>query len=121
MDRYIRQCLETHVVPYAPFVGENFLFMHGNDRPDTARIVTNYLDTIEIPHLEWPAPSLDMNPMGVWDTLGRNVKKRQPLPETIQKLRIELHEEGDICRKKRFSMLLKACLGVSKHFAGVGG
>jgi hypothetical protein len=62
-DRYIGQCLETHVVPYAPFVGGNFLLMHDNGRPHTARIVTNYLDTVEIPRLEWPARSPDMNPV----------------------------------------------------------
>jgi hypothetical protein len=82
---YIRQCLEAHVVPYAPFVGENFLFMHDNARPHIARIVTTYLDTVEIPPLEWPARSPDMNPIEhVWDTLGRTVKKRQPLPEPFQ-------------------------------------
>jgi hypothetical protein len=76
-DRYIGQCLETHVVPYAPFVGGNFLLMHDNARPHTARIVTNYLDTVEIPRLEWPARSPDMNPIEhVWDKLGRNLKKK---------------------------------------------
>jgi hypothetical protein len=38
-DRYIRQYLDAHVVvPYAPFVGENFLFMHENACPHTAGI-----------------------------------------------------------------------------------
>jgi hypothetical protein len=27
-DRYIRQCLEEHVVPFAPFVRVDFLLMH---------------------------------------------------------------------------------------------
>jgi hypothetical protein len=61
-DRYIRQCLEAHVVPYASFVRENFFFMH-NVRPHTARIVTNYLDAVKIPRLGWPARRPDMNPI----------------------------------------------------------
>jgi transposase len=70
--------------------------MHDNARPHTARIVTNYLDTVEIPRLERPARRPDMNPIEhVWDHLGRNVKKRQPLPETIQELRIALYEEWE--------------------------
>jgi hypothetical protein len=108
-DRYIRQCLETHVVPYAPFVGENFLFMHDNARPHTARIVTNYLDTVEIPRLEWPARSPDMNPIEhVWDKLGRNVKKRQPLPETIQELRIALNEEWEQMPQEEIQHLIES-------------
>jgi transposase len=48
-----------------------------------ARILQELLETVEIPRLEWPARSPDMNPIEhVWDTLGRN-EKRQPLPETI--------------------------------------
>lgn len=74
-DRYTRQCLQDHVVPYGPFVDENFLFMHDTARPHTARIVRNFLDAVEIPVLEWPARSPDMNPIEhVWDMLGRQVR-----------------------------------------------
>jgi hypothetical protein len=31
--RYILECVESHVVPYVPFIGENFLFMDDNARP----------------------------------------------------------------------------------------
>jgi DNA-binding transcriptional MocR family regulator len=34
-DRYICECLEEHVVPFAPFVGADFLLMHDKARsPD---------------------------------------------------------------------------------------
>lgn len=33
-DRYIRDILEPHVIPYGPFVGENFVFMHDLIRPE---------------------------------------------------------------------------------------
>ena len=32
-DKYIRNILEEHVVPFAPYIGENFIFMDDNARP----------------------------------------------------------------------------------------
>ena len=37
-DRYIRDILEQHGVPYAPFIGNDFLLMHDNARPHVAGI-----------------------------------------------------------------------------------
>ena len=31
-NRYINECLANHVVPFRPFIGDNFLFMHDNAR-----------------------------------------------------------------------------------------
>ncbi|XP_030745248.1 uncharacterized protein LOC115874281 [Sitophilus oryzae] len=71
-DRYITDILESHVVPYGPFIGENFVLMHDNVRPHTARIVQEYLEEVNI----------------VWDHLARGVQQRQApfraLNETIQ-------------------------------------
>lgn len=107
-DRYIRQCLEDHVVPYAPFVGNNFLFMQDNARPHTARIVMDYLNIVGIPLLEWPACSPDMNPLEhVWDILGQKIRKRQPLPETIQELRIALNEEWEQIPQQQIQHLIE--------------
>lgn len=41
--RYITECLEPHVMPYAGVVGHGFVFMHDNARAHTARIVREYL------------------------------------------------------------------------------
>jgi hypothetical protein len=47
--RYVLECVESHVVPYAPFIGENFLFMDDNARPPhMARIVVRYLEQVGI-------------------------------------------------------------------------
>jgi hypothetical protein len=46
--RYIAQILEPHVVPFAPFVGSNFLFMQDNARPHVARVVTRYFEEVQI-------------------------------------------------------------------------
>lgn len=31
-DRNIKEILEPHVVPFTPFIGEQFIFMHDNAR-----------------------------------------------------------------------------------------
>lgn len=93
-NRYIEECLADHVIPFAPFVGQNFSLMHDNARPHVARVVSDYLDEMEIQRLNWPARSPDLNPIEhVWDMLGRLIRNRQP--ETIPDLRIALLEEWE--------------------------
>lgn len=95
-DRYIRQCLETHVMPYAEFVGPNFIFMHDNARPHTAGIVRNYLQDVGITVMEWPSRSPDMNPIEhLWDELKRRVRARHPAPQTLQELKTAIEEEWE--------------------------
>jgi transposase len=92
--RYILECVESHVVPYAPFIGENFLLMNDNARPHMARIVVRYLEQVGIRLLPWPADSPDLNPIEhVWDFLGKRVRGRQLRPETLNGLRVALKEE----------------------------
>jgi hypothetical protein len=92
--RYILECVESHVGPYAPFSGENFLFMDGNARPHMARIVVRYLEQVGIRLLPWPVNSPDLNPIEhVWDFLGKRMRRRQPRPETLNGLRVALQEE----------------------------
>jgi hypothetical protein len=37
--RYITGILDPQVIPYGPFIGTNFVYMHDNARPHIARIV----------------------------------------------------------------------------------
>lgn len=93
-DRYIREVLEPHVVPFAPFIGDDFLLMHDNARPHVARIVSEYLAEVEIPVVNWPALSPDLNPIEhVWDALGRKIRCRVPRPANLQQLSDVLIEE----------------------------
>lgn len=93
-DRYIREILEEHVVPFAPFIGNNFVLMQDNARAHSARTVQTYLNHVGITVMEWPARSPDMNPIEhVWDLLKRSVKSRMPPPNNLNELRNALLEE----------------------------
>nr|KAH0807783.1 hypothetical protein GEV33_015008 [Tenebrio molitor] len=92
--RYVLECVESHVVPYAPFIGENFIFMDDNARPHMTRIVVRYLEQVGIRLLPWSANSPDFNPIEhVWGFLGKRVRRRQLRPETLNGLRVALQEE----------------------------
>jgi transposase len=78
------------------FLGENFILMQENARPHTTGIVRQYLNEVGIVTLPWPARSPDMNPIEhVWDELGRRIRHRENIPETIPSLRIALQEEWE--------------------------
>ena len=47
-QRHIEEILEDHVLPYAPFLGQNFLLVQDNGRPHTARCVMQYLQEVGI-------------------------------------------------------------------------
>lgn len=95
-ERYINEVLEEHVVPYAGYVGENFLFMHDNARPHTAAIVQQYLQEVGIPVMEWPARSPDMNPIEhMWAELKRRIRARTTPPSDLQELQVVVREEWD--------------------------
>lgn len=94
--RYVTEVLEPHVMPFAPFIGDSFVLMHDNARVHTARVVTDYLDAVNIQRLQWPARSPDMNPIEhVWDNLKRRIRSRTPAPRTISELKTAAVEEWE--------------------------
>lgn len=56
-QRYVEEVLSEHVTVYAGFVGPDFIFMHDNARPHTARVVKDYLQGVQISTMEWPLAS----------------------------------------------------------------
>lgn len=96
-ERYIVECLEEFVVPYAPFIGQQFKLMHDNARPHVANVVNNYLDEVGIDRIVWPARSPDLNPIEhMWDMLGRRLRQREVVPETLDHLQSALQEEWEM-------------------------
>lgn len=69
--RYADEILRPLVIPYAAGIGHSFLFYHDNARPHTALLVETMLETETIQRMDWPARSLDLNPVEhVWVMLG---------------------------------------------------
>nr|CAH7766512.1 unnamed protein product [Callosobruchus chinensis] len=67
------EILKDFVVPYVDFIGNNFILMHDNAIPSTARITKQYLNDVDI----------DANPIEhVRDMLGRRIRSRVPIPLT---------------------------------------
>lgn len=95
-DRYIRDVLEEHVIPFAPVIGINFVLMHDNARPHAARITTDYLREVGIQALAWPAVSPDLNPIEhVWEYLERRIRSRNIAPDSLDDLEHALLEEWE--------------------------
>ncbi|GFU17563.1 transposable element Tc3 transposase [Trichonephila clavipes] len=86
--------LEQHVRLFRGTMGAEFLLMDDNVRPHHANIVDEYLQSEDIPHMDWPAYSPDLNPKEhVWDMLGRRIAARQPPPTRLPELRKALLDE----------------------------
>ncbi|KAJ3658704.1 hypothetical protein Zmor_010429 [Zophobas morio] len=93
---YITDILGPHVIPYGPFIGPNFVYMHDNARPHIARVVRAYFRETDTPVMERPARSSDMNPIEhVWDTLQYRVAGRRIAFRTLQQLEAVLTEEWE--------------------------
>ncbi|GFU66322.1 transposable element Tcb2 transposase [Trichonephila clavipes] len=86
--------LEQHVRLFRVCMGAEFLFMDENARSHRAIIVDECLQSEDISRMDWPAYSLDFNPIEhVWDKLGRRFAFRQPLPTFLSELRWALLDE----------------------------
>ncbi|GFU26850.1 transposable element Tcb2 transposase [Trichonephila clavipes] len=84
------------VVPYAAAIGDVFILMEDDCRPQRANLVEDFLFEEGIVRMEWPTCSPDMNPIEhVWDALGRRVAGHQTPPQTLQELERALLEEWD--------------------------
>lgn len=95
-DRYIMDVLQPHVMPFAPFIGNNFMLMHDNARPHIAGIVQDYLEQIAINPMIWPARSPDLNPIEhVWDMVGKRLRARIPVPANLEQLTAAAIEEWE--------------------------
>ncbi|GFX35904.1 transposable element Tcb1 transposase [Trichonephila clavipes] len=80
--------LEQHVRLFRGAIGAEFLFMDDNARPHRANIVDECLQSGDIPRMDCPEYSLDLNPIEhVWDMIGERIAATQPPPTCLPELR----------------------------------
>ncbi|GFU87343.1 transposable element Tcb2 transposase [Trichonephila clavipes] len=92
--RYCNEILLPYVRLFRGTMGLQFLFM--DDYAPCHRTVAaeQLLESEDIECIDWPARSLDLNPIEhVWDFLGRRLAARTLLPVTIRELRLALQDE----------------------------
>nr|CAI5838635.1 unnamed protein product [Callosobruchus analis] len=106
--RYVLEILEEHVVPFAPFIGTDFLLMHDYAGPHVALYVIQYLHDVGITTLDWSLRSPDMNPIEhVWDMLKRRIRQKNPPPRTLAELERAAREEWENIPQKSFQNLIR--------------
>ncbi|GFV82800.1 transposable element Tcb2 transposase [Trichonephila clavipes] len=82
--RYKEEILRPIVVSYAAAIRHDFILMDDNSRPHRANLVEDSLFEEGIVRMEWPACSLNMNPIEhVWDAI-RKMSCWPPTPQTLQ-------------------------------------
>jgi transposase len=107
--RYVGEILADDVVPYARFLGDQFMLMYDNAKPQTARITREYLAEVGLRVLEWPACSPDLNPIEhLWDELKRRVRVRVPVATSIPELMVAVEEDWHNIPQERIVNLIRS-------------
>ena len=92
--RYRDEILAPIIRLYAGAIDDDFILMDDNAKPHLARIANEYLQQETIERMDWPAKSLDLNPIEhAWDILQRRISNRQNQPNSLQELADALVDE----------------------------
>lgn len=110
-DRYIAVFVLEHVILYAGFIDDNFLLMHYKARCHTSRITSKFLEEVYIRTMDWPALSLDMNPIeSLWHELSSSEEAEPEIrqPSNNDELKTALLEDWDGIPQDNVKNLLRS-------------
>ena len=100
--RYCNEILDQFVRSYAGSIGQEFILMDDNVRPHPAHVTSAYLEHETFVHMDWPAWSLDLNPIvHAWGILQRGISARPVQPRTLQELKDALVAEWRLIPQNR--------------------
>ncbi|GFS79837.1 DDE_3 domain-containing protein [Trichonephila clavipes] len=112
--------LEQYVRLFWGAMAAEFLFMDDNACPHRANIVDECLQSEDIPRMNWPAYSPNLNPVEhVRDMLGRRIAARQPPSTCLPELWVLLDEWCNISQDQINNLIFslprcfKACIASS--------
>ncbi|GFX31233.1 transposable element Tcb2 transposase [Trichonephila clavipes] len=81
--------------------------MDDNARPHRTLAVEDPLESEDIPRMDWPAYSPDLNPIEhVWDALWSRIAARLHHPENTQQLKQMLIEEWALLQQEMLQQLV---------------
>ncbi|GFU39457.1 transposable element Tcb2 transposase [Trichonephila clavipes] len=110
--RYCEEVLLPHVRLFRGAIVPDFIFMDANARPHRTLAVEELLESEDIIRMDWPAYSLDFNPIEhEWDALGRRIVARLHHPENTQQLKQMLIEEWALLPQEMLHQLVLTTLG----------
>lgn len=91
---YRDRILGPIVQPTLQAMGDGATLMDDNATPHRAIIIRDFLHQQNLPRMDWPARSPDLNPIeNVWDILDRRVRANHVQPATLQQLFVLLQQE----------------------------
>ena len=106
---YLNNIINPIIVPLNDQHRPNFLFMDDNAPAHRGRIIKQRLQEAEVPQMEWPALSPDLNSIeNLWDQLARRVEGRNPAPQNLGELRTALQEEWNALPQTSISCLVNS-------------
>ena len=108
-QRYIDEIIVPHVDPAPERVGDDFVFQQDNACPHIAHNVMNHFHAEGIEVMNWPASSLDLNPIkNLWAHLQNAVYARTDDATTLQELANIAREEWDRMLTERVNNLINS-------------